>query len=647
MQVDENKDVTYEFGNFVLDVGNRVLLVSGQTAHLPAKEFETLLVLVRSGGRSLSKEELIAAVWNDSFVEEGNLAKQVSRLRKVLEAGGGAHYIETIPKYGYRFTADVRAISVENPPMILEKRTVKRMTVAFEGDAARPSTPVGQPGPTIAPRDRRNRILVIVSLLIVSVAVLAFYRFYSSSSERSGIGSIRSIAVLPFKMMNGENAEDPYLMIGISEALTTKLSNLKRIVVRPTSAVRGYADRDSLTAGRELSVDAVLEGSVQRIDNRVRVSVQLISVSDGGLLWGEAFDEEFVNIFNLQDAISDQVARKLEPGLTGEERNAIAKRQTTVPEAHDAYVKGRFYWNRRTRADIKLAIDHFNEAVSKDPGYARAYAGLADAYSLYADYGGVSPAETYGKARDAAVKALELDGELAEAHASLAFINMSYYWEWQAAEKGFRRSISLNPNYATARQWYSEYLTAMGRFDEALDEIRRAREIDPLSPIVNSGEVWTLYYARRYDEAIAQGRKIAELNPAFAEVHEYLKRCHDQKGAYREAIASRQMRRKLAGLDFGETDALRSAASATTATEYWRQRLRQEIDESAGEDPETFDMAEIHAQAGEKDKALDWLEKAYAERHYAIIYLKVAPNLDPLRSDARFVDILRRVGFGS
>jgi tetratricopeptide (TPR) repeat protein len=395
-----------------------------------------------------------------------------------------------------------------------------------------------------------------------------------------------------------------------------------------------------------LGVDVVLDGNVQRIGLQIRVTVQLVNVKDGKLLWGEKFDEKLTDIFALQDAISDQVARAIEPGLTGEERLLVAKRYTADPEAHRAYVRGRILWNRRTGRDLAESIKYFNEAIERDPNYALAYAGLADANSLLADYTGTLPRESYGKARDAALKALELDQNLAEGHTSLAYVKMYYYWDWPGVEAGYRRAVELNQNYATAHQWYSEYLAAMGRFDEALAEIRRAREIDPLAPVINAGEVWILYFARRYDEAIDAGEKLQETSPDFAEINEYLKRCYDQVGRYRAAITARQMRRKLVGIDPTESPALKRAAAATSHETYWKSRLEQEIDDAKREPPYPFDMAEIYAQLGEKDKAFEWLEQAYERRTYLMMYLKVAPNLDPLRSDPRFTDLLRRTGLG-
>ena len=647
MEGTDDKGVIYEFEGFVLDPKERTLTVNGAPIHLPAKEFDTLLYLVENSGRALTKDELISAVWRDTFVEEVNLAKQISRLRKVLNSRG-AELIETIPKHGYRFKATDLRVREPDPlePLIVEKRSVKRLKVAYPHESSEP-----RPNPKLSGEShvRRWRAPVLIAAFGI-LTLLAFgfaYMWFDSGPDPSGItGNVRSVAVLPFKPVGAEN-HDEHLSLGLTDAVITKLSHLKQVVVRPTNAVRNYGSHDPLAAGRELGVDVVLDGNIQRIEQQIRVTVQLVSVRDGRLIWGGKFDEEFTDIFALQDAISDQVARAIEPGLTREERTLVAKRYTANPDAQKAYVRGRILWNRRTGRDLAESIKFFNEAIERDPNYALAYSGLADANSLLADYSQVLPSESYGKARDAALKALELDENLAEGHTSLAYANMYYYWDWPAVDAGYRRAIELNQNYATAHQWYSEYLAAMGRFDEALSELRRAREIDPLAPVINAGEVWILYFARRYDEAIEAGRKVQESNPDFAEINEYLKRCYDQKGMYREAIDARQMRRKLVGIDPTETPAIKRAGEAKDHASYWRSRLEQEIDDAKREPPYPFDMAEIYAQVGDKDKAFEWLQKAYERRTYLMMYLKVAPNLDPLRDDPRFHEMLRGVGLST
>lgn len=638
MEMVENKGIIYSFGRFRLDPRERTLFVDGVAVHLPAKEFDTLLLLVENNGHALSKDEMMSAIWQDATVEEGNLSKQIYRLRKLLNENGN-EFIETIPKHGYRFSADLYVMeSGATAPLILEKRTVKRVTLDYQDDESEK---------LLLPATRsstRRTFFAVGGSLLALLLVGAIYFFVVDDAQPSASASApRSLAVLPFKAVAADDG-DENLRLGLTDALITKLANLKKIVVRPTNAVRRYDQEiDPREAGRKLEVDVVLDGNVQRVDQQIRVTVQLVSVRDGTVLWGGKFDEKFTDIFSVQDAISEQVARQLEPGLTGEEKILLAKRYTTNADAHHAYVRGRLLWNRRTANDLKAAIKSFEEAIAKDPNYALAYAGLADAYSLLSDYAGALPDEAYPKAKETAIKALELDDGLAEAHTALAYVNMYYYWDWAAAENEYRRAVSLNPNYASAHQWYAEYLTAMGRFDEALSQTRRAKEIDPLSPIINAGEVWTLYFARRYDEAIERGKSIAETNPQFAEIHEYLKRCYDQKGMYAEAIAARQLRRKLVGADGSETAILKQAAAAKNAKDYWKSRLEQELVEARTEGHALFNMAEIYAQLGEKDLAFTWLEKAIDKRHYEVMYLRAAPNLDPLRTDPRFGALVNRV----
>lgn len=345
-------------------------------------------------------------------------------------------------------------------------------------------------------------------------------------------------------LSDGEN--NKALGLGLTDKLIMKIGGLRQVVVRPISAVTPYADvpQDSLKIGKKLKVDAVLEGTIQQFEGRVRLNVRLLRVENGEQIWAEQYESDAREIFDLQDRLTAQTAQALKLKLGAGETQQIIKRYTNVTEALDAYLKGRYFSNRRTAGDLKTAIGYFTEAIVKDPNYALAYAGLADAYSLLADYDGALPKDAYPKAKEAAMKALELDDELAEAHTSLAYVKMFYYLDWQGAQDGYCRAINLNPSYATARHWYSEYLTAMGRFDEAFVEARRARETDPLSPSVNAQEVWILFYSRRYDEAIERGLRIAEMNPDFAEIYDPLKRCYDRKGRYAEAIAARQKRRR-------------------------------------------------------------------------------------------------------
>jgi len=656
----------YEFGPFRLDPAEHVLLRDGERVPLRPKEFAVLLTLVGNHRHLLTKEELLEAVWPDQFIEEGNLNRQISTLRRVLgDTSDEPQYVQTVPKVGYRFVASVREIvsrsadimerelQSKSSDMVIERRTLSRIVTEEEDE-----TDVHELEPGLEPallttgkkEKRMARIqwlaLGIAGVLLISLTLaLTYSPNLRRSRETNAAPLVRSLAVLPFKPI-GVGDEDEYLGLGMADALITKLSSIREINTRPTSAVRKYSakDQDPVTAGRELGVEAVIDGSVQRLGEQVRVTVQLVSVRDGVPVWAEKFDEPYTNIFAVQDRISEQVAQALRLSVSSAEKQLLTKRYTENSEAYQLYLKGRYFWNKRTVEGLNKGIGYFKQAVEKDPSYALAYVGLADSYSLLSDYDGLPPKEAYPQAKKAAMKALELDDQLAEAHAALAYIKTGYDWDWPGAEEGFRRAIELNPNYETAHQWYAEYLSGMGRHQEAIVEIRRAREINPLSLIINAVEVSVLCIAREYDHGISQGQKALEMDPHFAEVYEYLKRCYDGKGIYREAIAARQMRRKLAGHDAKETAALREAAAATNPRVYWQKRLEQDLEESRREPSAPFDTAEIFAQLGKKDQAFASLERAYEERSFMMLYLKVAPNLDPLRSDPRFADLLRRVG---
>lgn len=651
---------SYEFGPFRLDPAEHILLREGEPLPLRPKEFAVLLALVENHGHVLTKDELLKGVWPGQFVEEGNLNRHISTLRRMLgETPDAPLYVETVPKVGYRFVAEVREIRGGSADMVIERHTIARI-VTEEEEEANEGRERGESGHAPMPKALPERVgkesvglrsqrlsLAFVILLLVGLTV-ALTRPWSAlkmEEKQTGAGAVRSLAVLPFRPI-GAGDEDEYLGLGMADALITKLSNIREINIRPTSAVRKYGarDQDPVAAGRALGVEAIVEGSVQRVGEQVRVTVQLVSVRDGAPLWAEKFDEHFTNIFTVQDRISEQVARALMLTLSNSEKQQLAKHYTENSEAYQLYLKGRYFWNKRTVEGLKKGISYFNQAIEKDPSYALAYVGLADSYSLLSDYDGLPARQAYPQAKRAAMRALELDNRLAEAHAALAFIKAAYDWDWPGAESEYRLAIELNPNYETAHQWYAEYLSGMGRHEEALAEIRRAREINPLSLIINAVESWILYNARRYDEAIVQGQKVLEMDPQFAEVYEYLKRCYDLKGMYKEAIVARQMRRKFAGVDPEETATLREASAATSAAAYWQKRLEQEIVESKREPSGAFDMAEIYAQLGEKDRAFTLLEEAYEERDFLMMYLKVLPTLDPLRSDTRFADLQRRVG---
>ena len=427
----------------------------------------------------------------------------------------------------------------------------------------------------------------------------------------------------------------------MADALILRLGRLQQIAVRPTRAVQGYEGKalDPIAAGREQQVDAVLDGSFQRAGERLRVRVQLLRVSDGRQLWAEIFDERSADPLFLQDALAEQTAQAIVGKLAGAERQLVTRRDTENAEANRLYTEGRYHWNRRNIEGLNKSVTFFEQAIELDPNYARAYAGLADSYITIADYRALPARESYPKAKAAALKALEIDDTLAEAHTSLAMIKASYEWDWRGAEQSFRRTIELNPNYATAHQWYAEYLAGMGRHQEALAEIRRAQALDPLSLIIRSVEAWVLYYGREYDQMLAQCQRVLEMDASFGEAYVYLGLAYEQKGMFRHALDAYQKYSTLTGYNTPEATRIRASAIADSR-DYWRKMVELAQPPTGSE----FDAAQAWSQLRETDKALDLLEKVYANRDYYVLYLKVHPNLDPLRADPRFQNLLWRTG---
>ena len=614
----EPRDHVYAFGPFLLDARERRLLRDGQPVPLTIKAFDLLEVLAKNDGRLLRKEELLQLVWSDAVVEENNLTVTVSALRKALGEGPtDRQYIETVPRRGYRFVADLREL-------------------ADEGNAEAAVSQAREKG-------RRNRLLWAVAALVgVLVAVGAVWMRRTPPALPA---PVRSLAVLPFHSLTGPDGE--YLGLGMADALITRLGSTKVLVVRSTGAVQKYvrSDVDPVAAGHELQVDAVLDGSIQLAAGRLRATVRLLRVSDGATLWADAFDEPLSDIFSLQDSISQHVAEGLTLQLTDAQRTLLTRRDTDDTEAYHLYLKGRFFWNKRTKEGFQRGLAFFRDAVERDPTYARAYAGVADSYIGLTYYQYERPHEAMPRAKAAALKALEIAPSLAEAHVSLAHILGNYDWDWTAAEREWRQAILLDPEYATAHQWYAvHYLTPAGRLEEALAEARRAQQLDPLSPVFNAFVGATLLFARRYDEAIDECRKTIDLYPEFGVGHWYLGRAYLQKGRFPEALAELRDAVRLSGESPLMQGSLAFAYAASGDEAKARGMLAELMWLRAQHYASALDLAMIHAALGERDEAFRWLDEAAAERAFHLVYLKVWPELDVLRPDPRFARMVDRIG---
>lgn len=646
-----HEQLLYEFGPFSINTRERILLREGKRIPLKPKVYETLIVLIRNSGHVVEKEDLMKQVWPDTFVEENNLTGNIFALRRAF---GEHNYIETVPRRGYRFTADVKQVRVEEdkrqPASIVETGLSLKQPMERVGGVEGISDAHNLRAARIeSPKRIRSTSLVTVLILLAALAVAATVLLYRRASQVEGTTPnslpVKSIAVLPFKSL-GEASDDEFLSLGMTDALITRLGNIKQLVVRPTSSILRYTtpDQDPLEAGRQQLVDAVLDGKIQRADDRVRVTVQLLRVRDGRQLWADKFDEKFTDIFALQDAISERVAGALALELTGTEQKRLTRRYTDNAEAYQLYLKGRYFWNRRTEESLEKGIEYFTQAIKEDSRYALAHAGLADSYIILGNFGLLPPSEAFPKAKVAAEEALKVDPDLVEAQVSLAFVKSLFERDWPGAEAGFRRAIELNPNYGPAHQWYGVSLAGAGRLDEAVAEVKRAQQVDPLSLTINAVVGWMLYLSRDYDKAIEHEKTVLEMDENFMLTHRYLGLTYEQKGMYVEAVSEFKKAVNLSARPLN-LSALGHAYAVAGRTAEAQQVLKSARERSAQTYFPADEIALIYVGLGEKDQAFEWLDRAFAERSPWLIHLKVDPRFDPLRSDPRFADLVRRVGF--
>ena len=631
----------------------------GSALPLAPKAFDILLLLVQNSGHLVKRDTLMEAVWPDSFVEETNITVNISFLRKTLGAAGdGQPYIETVPRRGYRFNGGVTECEEIDEPRIERSVTAPAEPEAGLVAAAAAPAPVAEsrmaePPPTARPqvppplewRTSAVRILLL-TLVIVGVALAGFYSWWHLRAKFTTVSaSERSIAILPFRPLEA-TAEDEYLGLGMTDALITRLSNLHKIIVRPVGAVRKYATADDpIAAGRQLAVQSVLEGSIQRAGDRTRVTVRLLRVADGELLWGDEFDEKFTDMFTVEDSISQKVATALTVNLSGDEQKQLLRPFTENNEAYVLYMKGRFFWGKRTVDGVKKSIDYFQQAIQADPKYALAYAGLADSYTLAGSYGYsiLPPKEAMPKAEAAAAKALAIDDNLAEAHASLAYIKLIYDWDWTGAEQEFKRAIALNPLYDNAHHWYSHELVALGRKDEAMAEARRALQISPSDTVMNEHMGWTYLMARDYDPAIQSARKAIEMEPDFLLAHRVLGLAYQYKGQHDAAIAEFTRGVEISHGDPVAKAYLARAYAAAGRKDQAAQMLNELVRLSTEKYVPPLEVALTYIALGNNNEAFEWLHKAADERASALVYLKVNQAFDPIRSDPRYRDVELRL----
>ena len=646
----------YEFGPFRIDVAERLLLRDGESVSLTPKAFDLLLVLVENRGHLLEKGELMRRLWPETFVEETNLSNNISLLRKVLGDDAGKHvYIETVPRRGYRFIAEVVGLSDELSELIVEERIKSAITLEQEeeSDLARTdgSLATRPPLPMVRSSTRQALLAFVGCLAVIGLASIAYYLWAKQGTLPGATKTaaevqpslIKSVAVLPFKPLAADG-RDESLELGMAETLITRLSGVAEVAVRSMSAVRKYnaLDQDPILAGGEQKVDAVLDGNIQKTAGRIRVTVRLLRVSDGRTLWADKFDAPLADLFALQDSISERVVTALEVKLTGEERRLLTRHHTDNPEAYQLYLKGRLFRNHWTQESIQKALECFNRAIDIDPNYALAYAGKADVYSANSSVY-LRPAEAMPKAREAARRALELDDQLAEAHRSMAMVKQFGDWDLAGAEREIKRALEINPNDSESHLRYCGLLVLQKRFDEALAELRRAQELDPLSLSLNFWAGWHPYLARKYEQAMERFREAAALYPNAPEMHRGLGCALRQQGAIQEAVAELEK-----AIDLSRRDNFVAELGYTYALSGRRAEAVKLVKELEGLSERRyvspFNIAKIYAGLGDKERMFEWLHKGYEDRSDHMLGLGVDPCFDGVRADPRFAELLRRLG---
>ncbi len=612
----------YEFGEFRLEPDKMRLLRDGEVVRITPKALEILHLLVQYHGRTVTRDFMLESVWKDTYIEEGNINFNISQLRKSLGTGknGASEFIRTVPKEGYRFVADVREIEPQD----------------YFSDDSSARNGIGH---ALVRRYRRPITFFAVFLIMLATLTgfwLARSQFGFGTEARSR--RVSSIAVLPLINLD-ETEESKGLRIALTDNLISRLGKLNRFAIRPLTSVERFesSGKDALAFAEELRVDAVLEGTVQKREGRLRVNVRLVDVRDGSQIWTNVFDESDRDIFRLQEMLSESVARSLVSDLSSRERLALSARPTDNLDAYDNYLKGRALWSKRGE-NIPASIAYFEKAIGQDPKFALAYVGRADAEAMR---------DTPTRAEEDVRKALEIDNSLPEAHATLGFVRMFHYFDWEAAEHHLRTSIDLAPNYPSAHHWLGVLYSIRGRLDDAKAEMLKARDLDPTSPVILNDLGQIYYFAGEYDRAIELLKEASDIDPVNAWPHGASIDVYRAMGKEAEAYDSLvKWHRSLAG-DSTKSDQYFARSGIRTTADFWRRSI-DESEAALNQNPNTFAVCEsllkYNLRLGNKDEALKYLDCVFEKGNkFTIAYFGIDPIYDPIRSDPRFQAVLRKM----
>ena len=647
--------ISLRFGAYEFDLRSGELRKHGIRIKLQEQPSQILAILLEHRGEMVTREQLQHRLWpSDTFVDfDHSLNTAVMRLREVLgDSSENPRFIETLPRRGYRFLAPVeeKPASVNEPTPVQTGEVGASQTADAKVDLASPPLLPAFPAFAAKPEKRVQRLrLVTVTLSIFAIVLagaFAFRYLKRSSLATAPSGRLTSLVVLPFENLSADK-DQAYFADGMTDELIAHLAKIRslRVISRTSSMEYKGAHKTLSQIARDLHVDSVVEGTVLRSGDRVRITAELVQVATDRHLWAETYESQLGDILTLQSHVASAIVNEIRVKLTPEDQVRLATTRQVSTQSYENYLKGRYYWNKRSQEGLTKAIDYFQLAIEQDPNYALAYAGLADCYSIIGSVivGTVPALEVAPKARAAALKSLELDNTLAEAQTSLATVRFNYDWDWNAAASGFRRAVELNPNYATAYQRNSLYLMSMGRTSESIAEMNRAHDLDPLSISTNFSLGWRLYLAREYDQAIEQLRNTIDMDPDFVLPHLVLGQAYEQKRMYDQAITELRRAADISQSSPPAVAALARAYAVSGRTTEARKLLDQLMEQSKRRYVSPFYVAIVYAGLGENDQALDWIEKAYKDRSNAIVFSKVDPQLDPLRTAPRFKALLHRL----
>ena len=646
----------YRFADFEVDVRARQLRKHGTKLKLHGQPFQMLLMLLEPAGEVVSREQMQEKLWPaDTFVDfEHSLNTAIKRLRQALnDSATEPRFIETLPRVGYRFIAPVTASE----------------EIYRDSPGLSPQTPSpvgGIPGTTLPTSSPRRSVPWFLGLAIATLAVIGVAIGFNVARTRDRLSGIfhspkndaalsasakktrRSVAVLPLQNLSADPAQT-YFADGMTDELTTDLAQFAdlRVISRTSAMHYRDASKTAPQIGKELGVDALVEGSVERVGDRVRIRAQLIDCATDRHLWAQSYDRDMRDVLSLQTEAAKEIAEQVRGSVSSPQPTTQPANPAPVnPDAYEAYLKGRYFWNKRTQEGLNKSIEYFREAISKDPSFAAAYAGLADAYSLLGS--DVLPADVANsKARAAASKAIELDSTIAEGHAALALVEFYYDWNWKQSEQEFRRAIELNPNYATAHQWYSYYLTAMLRFPEAVEQAEAAQQIDPLSLSINATLASRYRHAGRNDDALRLGERTLEMDPNFIPVHFSLAAVYESQGSWQRAIDEYRKVIELSPDDPTALAALGYIYARTGQKADAHRIIGQLMENSKKHYVSSFEFATVFAGLMDANNSMMWLEKAYQERESQMPFIQSDDRFNSLHSDPRYQSLVRRLGLSS